>query len=74
MRMPEQDLTPPEPRVIGRCNVCRREIYEGERYGVTAGGKMIHCAIADDDDCVNEEWAGLTVEERAELLGYEVAR
>lgn len=65
---------PPEPKIIGYCHACGREIYDNERYAVAPDGKMIHCVDAKDSDCIDEEWSKLQSDEKAEMLGYEVVR
>lgn len=62
----------PEPKVIGHCHVCGGEIYDGERYGTTEDGNLIHCATDHDCDCIDDVWSGLSAAEKIERLGYEV--
>ncbi len=55
------------PPVGERCQRCLEELTGGEVFG-RCGEKTL-CAY-----CADEEWAGLSGEEKLELLGYEVVK
>ena len=59
-----QETGYPAEDVAGICTVCRQPIYTGEVWG-RCGGRVV-CA-----DCLEDEWAGLTVREKFEILGYD---
>lgn len=65
-------LEPPEAKEIGRCSVCGGEIYAGQSYG-TDGVRLVHSRDeAGEFDCINDEFMSLTLDQRFNLLGYEI--
>lgn len=49
------------------CRKCRRELEVDEVYGECEGRALCR-------DCIDDEWARLSVDEKFELLGYETVR
>lgn len=65
-------MEPPAERVVGYCHACGGEIYEHQCYG-TDGVLMIHHSDeAGGFDCIDDDFKSLNIEQRFELLGYEI--
>lgn len=61
---PELPLDPPEEKEIGFCKCCGGEVYATGSYCYDEEGNLFHA----DNDCLNELWLGMSIEEKAEAL------